>query len=212
MMAVNFGRANIKWRIQSWKLYSFSGIHVLEAVSGLVIYMLVDKKYPLTVKLMERMLDYQLEICHGTVGNELTTAVQLVKFLKKQIADSKHAGVHDLLKDLSLGSTEIDVIDALLDMYISTDIENGYHDSEGDIIYLESLIINDTIPNLSPEVFLDHDLKNLMDESDNEDLKSIVKDCPDYEDSRARGFVHRSLDLLSLHDFTWESDILDLID
>ncbi|GKA91242.1 hypothetical protein Tco_0813112 [Tanacetum coccineum] len=64
-------------------------------ISGLVIYMFVDKKYPLTVKLMERMLDYQLEIGHGAVGNELTTAVQLVKFLKKQIADSKRAGVHD---------------------------------------------------------------------------------------------------------------------
>ncbi|GJV35895.1 hypothetical protein Tco_1408372 [Tanacetum coccineum] len=48
-----------------------------------------NKKYPLTVKLMERMLDYQLEIGHGAVGNELTTAVQLVKFLKKQIADFK---------------------------------------------------------------------------------------------------------------------------
>ncbi|GJR40555.1 hypothetical protein Tco_1216239 [Tanacetum coccineum] len=32
----------------------------------------------------------------------------------------------------------IDEIDAFLDMDISTDIENGYHDSEGDIIYLES--------------------------------------------------------------------------
>ncbi|GKD79073.1 hypothetical protein Tco_1341694, partial [Tanacetum coccineum] len=30
----------------------------------------------------------------------------------------------------------IDEIDAFLDMDISTDIENGYHDSEGDIIYL----------------------------------------------------------------------------
>ncbi|GJR65397.1 hypothetical protein Tco_0011462 [Tanacetum coccineum] len=66
-----------------------------DGISGLVIYMFVDKKYPLTVKLMERMLDYQLEIGHGAVGNELTTAVQLVKFLKKQIADSKRAGVHD---------------------------------------------------------------------------------------------------------------------
>ncbi|GKA53903.1 hypothetical protein Tco_0752852, partial [Tanacetum coccineum] len=45
----------------------------------------------------------------------------------------------------------IDEIDAFLDMDISTDIENGYHDSEGDIIYLESLLINDTIPNLPPE-------------------------------------------------------------
>ncbi|GJT94583.1 hypothetical protein Tco_1090101 [Tanacetum coccineum] len=66
-----------------------------DGISSLVIYMFVDKKYPLTVKLMEGMLDYQLEIGHGAVGNELTTVVQLVKFLKKQIADSKHAGVHD---------------------------------------------------------------------------------------------------------------------
>ncbi|GJV59715.1 hypothetical protein Tco_1465815 [Tanacetum coccineum] len=46
-------------------------------------------------------------------------------------------------------------------MDISTDIENGYHDSEGDIIYLESLLIDDTIPNLPPEVFLDHDPRSL---------------------------------------------------
>ncbi|GJV67643.1 hypothetical protein Tco_1483152 [Tanacetum coccineum] len=62
---------------------------------------------------------------------------------------------------------KIDKINSFLDMDISTDFENGYHNSEGDIIYLESLLINDTIPNLPP------------------------KDCPDYEDSRARGFVHR---------------------
>ncbi|GKA29409.1 hypothetical protein Tco_0715654 [Tanacetum coccineum] len=70
---------------------------------------------------------------------------------------------------------EIDEIDAFLYMDISTDIENGYHDSEGDIIYLESLLVDDTIPNLPLEVFLDHDPKNLKDEPDNEDLKSMVK-------------------------------------
>ncbi|GKB95167.1 hypothetical protein Tco_0981304 [Tanacetum coccineum] len=31
---------------------------------------------------------------------------------------------------------EINEIDAFLDMNISTNIENGYHDSKGDIIYL----------------------------------------------------------------------------
>ncbi|GJY48501.1 hypothetical protein Tco_0438457 [Tanacetum coccineum] len=45
---------------------------------------------------------------------------------------------------------DIDEINAFLDMDISTDIEDGYHDSEGDIIYLESLLIDDTIPNLPP--------------------------------------------------------------
>ncbi|GKE37347.1 hypothetical protein Tco_1460752 [Tanacetum coccineum] len=165
---------------------------------------------------------------------------------------------------------KIDEIDAFLDMDISTDIKNDYHDSEGDIIYFESLLIDDTIHNIPPVVFLDHDLKNLKDEADNEDLESMVKvfdpdihektfsptyvrlpfddhhylsityviriflpyftypedsslplssgsediifdlgifaysfyplepDCPNYEDSRTRGFVHRSLDLQSL--------------
>ncbi|GJX13823.1 hypothetical protein Tco_0205581 [Tanacetum coccineum] len=59
-------------------------------VGGLIVHMFVDKKYPLSVNLIERMLDHQLEICHDTVGNELTTAVQLIAFLKKQIADSRH--------------------------------------------------------------------------------------------------------------------------
>ncbi|GJR37221.1 hypothetical protein Tco_1212905 [Tanacetum coccineum] len=62
-----------------------------------------------------------------------------------------------------------------LDMDFSTDIENGYHDSKGDIIYLESLLIDDTSPNLPPEVFLDHDPRSLKDEHDNDDLMTEDK-------------------------------------
>ncbi|GKF48209.1 hypothetical protein Tco_0141460, partial [Tanacetum coccineum] len=43
---------------------------------------------------------------------------------------------------------DIDEIDAFLDIDVSTDIEDGYHDSEGDIIYLECLLTNDTTHNL----------------------------------------------------------------
>ncbi|GKF11646.1 hypothetical protein Tco_0049572, partial [Tanacetum coccineum] len=64
---------------------------------------------------------------------------------------------------------------AFLDMDISTDIENGYHDSEGDIIYLVSLLIDDTIPNLLPDVFLDHDPRSLKDEPSNDDLMAEDK-------------------------------------
>ncbi|GJV60315.1 hypothetical protein Tco_1466415 [Tanacetum coccineum] len=70
---------------------------------------------------------------------------------------------------------EIDEIDAFLDMHISTNIENGYYDSDRDIIYLESFLINNTIPNLPPEVFLDHDQRSLKDKPDKDNLKSIVK-------------------------------------
>ncbi|GKB03166.1 hypothetical protein Tco_0831255 [Tanacetum coccineum] len=70
---------------------------------------------------------------------------------------------------------DIDEIDAFLDIDVSTNIEDGYHDSEGDIIHLESLLFNDTTHNLPLEVFLDHDPRSLKDERDNDDLKSMVK-------------------------------------
>ncbi|GJZ56436.1 hypothetical protein Tco_0611629 [Tanacetum coccineum] len=67
---------------------------------------------------------------------------------------------------------DIDEIDAFLDINISTDIKNGYHDSKGDILYLESLLSNDTILSLPSKVFLDHDPRSL---SDINDLKIMVK-------------------------------------
>ncbi|GKB96808.1 hypothetical protein Tco_0982945, partial [Tanacetum coccineum] len=70
---------------------------------------------------------------------------------------------------------DIDEINAFLNMDVSTDIEDDYYDLKGDTIYLESLLIEDTIPNLFLEVFLDHDPKSLNDEPDNNDLKSMVK-------------------------------------
>ncbi|GJY18949.1 hypothetical protein Tco_0390440 [Tanacetum coccineum] len=70
---------------------------------------------------------------------------------------------------------DIDEIDVFLDIVVSSDIVNDYYDSEGDIIYLESLLIKDTTPNLPHEVFLDHEPRSLKDKLDKEDLKSMVK-------------------------------------
>ncbi|GJV06536.1 hypothetical protein Tco_1344192 [Tanacetum coccineum] len=48
-----------------------------------------------------------------------------------------------------------DEIDAFLAIEVPTYIE-GYYDSEGDVLYLKSLLSEDTTHNLSPEVFFDH--------------------------------------------------------
>ncbi|GJT79836.1 reverse transcriptase domain-containing protein [Tanacetum coccineum] len=86
--------------------------------------------------------------------------------------DSFHFKIESDQGELSKVVMEtIDEIDAFLDIGVSTDLEDGYHNSKGDIIYLESLLINNTIPNFS------------------------LEDCPDFEDSCARCFVHRSLAL-----------------
>nr|GEX41064.1 hypothetical protein [Tanacetum cinerariifolium] len=68
-----------------------------------------------------------------------------------------------------------DEIDAFLDIDTSTDVKDGYHDSEGDIIYLKSLLTNKTIPSHPSDVFLDHDTKSLKDESVIDYSKNMVK-------------------------------------
>ncbi|GJZ59548.1 hypothetical protein Tco_0615364 [Tanacetum coccineum] len=47
---------------------------------------------------------------------------------------------------------DIDEIDAFLAMKVSSNFEEGYFDSEGDVIFLENLLSDDTTHNLAPEV------------------------------------------------------------
>ncbi|GKD41952.1 hypothetical protein Tco_1266597 [Tanacetum coccineum] len=73
------------WQIRSWRLYTLSNVYVLETVYGEVLYMFADVSYPLSVKLMEKMLKHKLEIDKDVVGNNMTTAKQLIRFIKNQI-------------------------------------------------------------------------------------------------------------------------------
>ncbi|GJW67508.1 reverse transcriptase domain-containing protein [Tanacetum coccineum] len=52
---------------------------------------------------------------------------------------------------------EIDEIDDFLAMEVSSNIEEGYFDSEGDVIFLENLLSDDTTHNLVHKVILDHE-------------------------------------------------------
>ncbi|GJX82104.1 reverse transcriptase domain-containing protein [Tanacetum coccineum] len=53
-----------------------------------------------------------------------------------------------------------DEINAFLAIKVPTYIK-GYYDSEGDVIYLESLLSDNTTHNLSPDVFFDHEPQQL---------------------------------------------------
>nr|GEU81448.1 putative reverse transcriptase domain-containing protein [Tanacetum cinerariifolium] len=66
------------WEIRSWRLYTLSNVHVLETVSGEVLSMFTNVSYPLSVKLMERMLMHKLEIDSDIVGNDMTIADVIV--------------------------------------------------------------------------------------------------------------------------------------
>ncbi|GJR61904.1 hypothetical protein Tco_1504066 [Tanacetum coccineum] len=79
------------------------------------------------------------------------------------------APIDDLIFD---PGDDIDEIDTFLDVDISTDIEDGYHDSEGDIHYLENLLSDNNTLSFPPNLFLDHGPRSLRDSND---LKIMVK-------------------------------------
>ncbi|GKF61984.1 hypothetical protein Tco_0182038, partial [Tanacetum coccineum] len=77
-----------EWVLHSWKLFPFSGVHVLETFSSKILYMFADTPYPLSVSLMKKMLKHKLEVKIDGVGNDMTYVVQLIQFIKNQLASS----------------------------------------------------------------------------------------------------------------------------
>ncbi|GKD95358.1 hypothetical protein Tco_1375195 [Tanacetum coccineum] len=69
----------------------------------------------------------------------------------------------------------IDEIDDFIAIEVPTYIEEGYYDSDGDVLYLERLLIDDTTHNLFSEVLFDHEPQCFKDESEFDTLKNMVK-------------------------------------
>ncbi|GKB15142.1 reverse transcriptase domain-containing protein [Tanacetum coccineum] len=61
-----------------------------------------------------------------------------------------------------------DASDFAIAIEVPTYIEEGYYDPEGDVLYLESLLSDDTTHNLSPEVFFNHEPQHIENESDHD--------------------------------------------
>ncbi|GJY46580.1 hypothetical protein Tco_0435643 [Tanacetum coccineum] len=68
------------WKIVTWRLYESCGVCILELEDGIVIHMLVERRYPLSKDLLQRMLDLGLE-----VERESSVALDLIRFIKQQI-------------------------------------------------------------------------------------------------------------------------------
>ncbi|GJU61252.1 putative ribonuclease H-like domain-containing protein [Tanacetum coccineum] len=68
------------WKIITWRLYEACRVCILELEDGIVIHMLVERRYHLSKELLQRMLRLGLE-----VKRESTAALNLIRFIKKQI-------------------------------------------------------------------------------------------------------------------------------
>ncbi|GJV96147.1 hypothetical protein Tco_0548337 [Tanacetum coccineum] len=68
------------WNVVSWKLHGSSDTLMTEA--GLVIHMLVEKKYPLRKKVLLQMLELKLESEEDNI-----MALELIRFVKNLVAE-----------------------------------------------------------------------------------------------------------------------------
>ncbi|GKA04508.1 hypothetical protein Tco_0683628 [Tanacetum coccineum] len=78
----DFWSGQQNWKIITWRLYESCGVYILEFEDGIVIHMLVERRYPLSKDLLQRMLDLGLE-----VERESSVALDLIRFIKQQIDD-----------------------------------------------------------------------------------------------------------------------------
>ncbi|GJU67907.1 hypothetical protein Tco_1254166 [Tanacetum coccineum] len=84
-----FWNSQLDWSIVNWKLHSSSGVHTLVTETGLVIHMLVEKKYPLRKEVLVQMLKLKLES-----KEDSTMALELIRLIKKILAEHKNWLVH----------------------------------------------------------------------------------------------------------------------
>ncbi|GJR80838.1 putative ribonuclease H-like domain-containing protein [Tanacetum coccineum] len=71
------------WKIVTWRLYESCGVCILEFEDGIVIHMLVERRYPLSKDLLQRMLDLGLE-----VERESSVALDLIRFIKHLVVEN----------------------------------------------------------------------------------------------------------------------------
>ncbi|GJX51793.1 hypothetical protein Tco_0278638 [Tanacetum coccineum] len=77
-----FWNSQPDWNIVSWKLHGSLRVHTLVTEAGLVIHMLVEKKYPLRKKVLLQILELKLEY-----EEDSTMALELIRFVKKLLAE-----------------------------------------------------------------------------------------------------------------------------
>ncbi|GKB58902.1 hypothetical protein Tco_0915088 [Tanacetum coccineum] len=72
-----FWNSQHEWNIVSWKLHSSSGVHTLMTDEGLVIHMLIEKKYPLKKEILSWLVQDQTVL--GKDYSNLLIADSLLK-------------------------------------------------------------------------------------------------------------------------------------
>ncbi|GJW21082.1 hypothetical protein Tco_0031704, partial [Tanacetum coccineum] len=77
-----------RWNLKSWNFYENYGAHNLTLEDGTDIYMLAERKYPLTKETLKMMMSLKL-----IAESASDSAYDLLRFIQKQIdEDGSHDG------------------------------------------------------------------------------------------------------------------------
>ncbi|GKC19616.1 putative ribonuclease H-like domain-containing protein [Tanacetum coccineum] len=69
-----------EYNLISWRLFDSCGIHILLMNNGIAIYMMIEKKYPLTREMLSKMLSRKLRVNH-----ENQIQFKLLKSIRSQV-------------------------------------------------------------------------------------------------------------------------------
>ncbi|GKA22228.1 hypothetical protein Tco_0708190 [Tanacetum coccineum] len=69
-----------EWILKSWNFYENSGIHILVLEDDIELFMLAERRYPLTKETLKKMMDLKL-----VAETESDSAYDLLRFIQKQI-------------------------------------------------------------------------------------------------------------------------------
>ncbi|GKE66247.1 hypothetical protein Tco_1520408, partial [Tanacetum coccineum] len=134
-----------EWEIVRWRLYEACRVCILELKDGTVIYMLVERRYPLSKELMPIMLDLGLE-----VEEESTAALQLI------LGDITQRDIEDILGDI----TQRDIKEILRDT------------TQRDIKEILRYITQRDIKEISEDI-TQRDIKEILRDITQRDIKEI---------------------------------------
>ncbi|GJU78884.1 hypothetical protein Tco_1275954 [Tanacetum coccineum] len=105
------------YNVTVWKLFSSSGVHFVR-FQNLHIFMLVEKKYPLTPATITKMLNKKLQTDHW---NEM--CYQLLKLMTKQ---GRIVGIKRLYDDLGVNTAKVRVTAAKHNLLLLVIISEKY--------------------------------------------------------------------------------------
>ncbi|GJX18570.1 hypothetical protein Tco_0221247 [Tanacetum coccineum] len=81
------------WEIVSWRLYKACGVCILELKDGTIIYMLVERRYPLSKELLHKTLELGLggkeEVTVATPFGKDSLSNSLIRVIEKAVKGSE---------------------------------------------------------------------------------------------------------------------------